>query len=99
MSHAPLELLLDFSVRPDAGGGPGGGALQALINYTAYVLLGACVLAVVVGGGALGLGALSGNYRAGDVGKRSIVGGFFGAVVIVLAAALVRFAQALAGRG
>ena len=92
-------LLLDFTVAPNPGGGPGGGALQTLIDYLAYLLLGACVLAVVVGGGALALGALTANYRAGDLGKRSIAGGFAGAVVIVLAATLVHFAQALAGKG
>lgn len=92
-------LLLDFTVSPNPGGGPGGGALQTLIDYLAYILLGACVLAVVVGGGALALGALTANYRAGDLGKRSIAGGFAGAVVIVLAATLVHFAQALGGKG
>jgi hypothetical protein len=99
MSRATLRLLLDFTVSPNASGGPGGGALQTLINYTAYVLIGGCVLAIVVGGGALGFGSLSGNYRAGDLGKRSIAGGFAGALVILLAAAMVRFAESLAGKG
>jgi hypothetical protein len=99
MTRATLRLLLDFTVSPNAGGGPGGGALQALINYTAYVLIGGCVLAIVIGGGALGFGSLSGNYRAGDLGKRSIAGGFAGALVILLAAAMVRFAESLAGKG
>jgi hypothetical protein len=95
----PVRLVLDFSVTPSAGGGPGGGALQTLIDYLAYILLGACVLAIVVGGGALALGALTANYRAGDIGKRSIAGGFAGAVVILLAATLVRFAATVAGKG
>jgi hypothetical protein len=99
MSLAALRLLLDFTVSPNAGGGPGGGALQTLINYTAYVLIGGCVLAIVIGGGALGFGSWSGNYRAGDLGKRSIAGGFAGALVILLAAAMVRFAESLAGKG
>jgi hypothetical protein len=99
MSRATLRLLLDFTVSPNASGGPGGGALQTLINYAAYVLLGGCVLAIVIGGGALGFGSLAGNYRAGDLGKRSIAGGFAGALVILLAAAMVRFAESLAGKG
>lgn len=99
MTRAAFRLLLDFSVSPDASGGPGGGALQTLINYTAYVLIGGCVLAIVIGGGALGFGSWSGNYRAGDLGKRSIAGGFAGALVILLAAAMVRFAESLAGKG
>jgi hypothetical protein len=99
MTRATLRLLLDFTVSPNAGGGPGGGALQTLINYTAYVLIGGCVLAIVIGGGALGFGSWSGNYRAGDLGKRSIAGGFAGALVILLAAAMVRFAESLAGKG
>jgi hypothetical protein len=99
MTGALVRLLLDFSVTPNANGGPGGGALQTLINYAAYVLLGGCVLAIVIGGGALGFGSLSGNYRAGDLGKRSIAGGFAGALVILLAAAMVRFAESLAGKG
>jgi hypothetical protein len=99
MTRETLRLLLDFTVSPNAGGGPGGGALQTLINYAAYVLLGGCVLAIVIGGGALGFGSLSGNYRAGDLGKRSIAGGFAGALVILLAAAMVRFAESLAGKG
>jgi hypothetical protein len=99
MTGAAIRLLLDFTVSPDAGGGPGGGALQTLINYTSYVLIGGCVLAIVIGGGALGFGSWSGNYRAGDLGKRSIAGGFAGALVILLAAAMVRFAESLAGKG
>ena len=58
------RVLLDFTVNPSAGGGPGGGALQTLIDYLAYILLGACVVAIVIGGGALALGALTANYRA-----------------------------------
>lgn len=88
-----------FGVTPDASGGPGGGALQTLIDYTAYILIGGCVLAIVVGGGSLGFASWSGNYRAGDLGKKSIAGGFLGAVVILLAAALVHFAQTVASRG
>jgi hypothetical protein len=96
--HA-LSLLADFIVSPDASGGPGGGALQTLINYTAYLLIGGCVLSVVIGGGSLGFSAWSGNYRAGDFGKKSIAGGVVGAVVIILSAALVHFGQTLAGKG
>ncbi len=99
MTGRTLALLLDFTVTPNAGGGPGGAALQTLINYTAYILIGGCVLAIVIGGGALGIGSWTGNYRAGDLGKRSIAGGFAGALVILLASALVRFAESLAGKG
>ena len=99
MNPVLSRLLLDFNVTPGANGGPGGGALQTLIDYTAYILIGACVLAIVVGGGSLGFASWSGNYRAGDLGKRSIAGGFVGAVVILLAAAIVKFAQTLAGKG
>jgi hypothetical protein len=99
MTMPLLHILLDFSVTPNPSGGPGGGALQTLIDYTAYILIGACVLAIVVGGGSLALASLSGNYKAGDLGKRSIAGGFVGAVVILLAAAIVRFAETLAGKG
>jgi len=88
-----------FTVTPDAHGGPGGGALQTLIDYTAFILLGGCVLAIVVGGGSLGFAAWSGNYHAGDFGKRAIAGGFMGAVIILLAAGLVHFAGVLAGKG
>jgi len=100
MSPAPvLTVLADFGVTPDASGGPGGGALQSLIDYTAYLLIGGCVLAVVIGGGSLGFSAWSGNYRAGDFGKRAIVGGVGGALVILMAGALVKFASVLAGKG
>ncbi len=97
--NALLAVLAEFSVNLDANGGPGGGALQTLIDYTAYLLMGSCVLAVVVGGGSLGFSAWSGNYRAGDFGKRAIVGGIGGAIVILMAGALVKFAAVLAGRG
>ena len=93
------RLIADFTVTPGANGGPGGNALQTFIDYTAYLLLGASVLAIVIGGGSLGFAAWSGNYRAGDVGKKSIAGGFMGAVVILLASALVKFAQTLAEKG
>lgn len=97
---APLaQAVLSWSINPDPSGGPGGGALQALVNYTAYILIGGCVLAVVVGGGSLGFGSWSGNYRAGDLGKRSIAGGFVGAIVILLAATFITFAQHLAAAG
>jgi hypothetical protein len=99
MTGHVIRLLADFSVNPNPGGGPGGGALQTLIDYAAYILIGGCVLAIVVGGGSLGFAAWSGNYRAGDLGKRSIAGGFLGAVVILLAAALVHFASTVAGKG
>ncbi len=92
-------LLADFSVSPQSGGGPGGNALQTMINYLAYIMLGGCVLAIVLGGGSMGFASWSGNWRAGEFGKKSIAGGFMGAVVILLAAALVKFAQTLAEKG
>ena len=94
-----VGLLADFNVNPQAGGGPGGSALQTLINYLAYILLGGCVLAIVIGGGSLGFASWSGNWRAGDFGKRSIAGGFVGAIVILLAAAAVGFAEHVAQQG
>ena len=94
-----VGLLADFSVNPQSAGGPGGSALQTLINYTAYILLGGCVLAIVIGGGSLGFASWSGNWRAGDFGKRSIAGGFVGAIVILLAAAAVGFAEHVAQQG
>ena len=90
-SHLMVSVLSDVSVRPDPTGLPGGPALQRLLNGLVFVGLLGCVAAVVAGGATWFVGAQSGNFTASMGGRRAVLAGLIGALVIGAAAALVNF--------
>lgn len=76
---------------PDPTGLPGGAALQKLLDGLVFIGLLGCVATIVVGGATWFAGAQSGNFGASLGGRRAVVGGVLGALVIGASAALVNF--------
>lgn len=85
------RLANDVSNRPDPSGLPGGPVLQHLLNGLTFFGLLACVAAVVIGGATWFVGAQAGNYGATHGGRRAVLSGIAGAMVIGAAAAIVNF--------
>jgi hypothetical protein len=79
------------STHPDPSGLPGGAALQHLLNGLVFVGLLSCVAAVVVGGATWFVGSQAGNFTAAIGGRRAVLAGMVGALVIGAAAAIVNF--------
>lgn len=86
-----LHRVMAVTTTPDPSGLPGGAALQKLLNGLVFVGLLACVAAVVVGGATWFVGSQSGNFTASMGGRRAVVAGIIGALVIGAAAAIVNF--------
>lgn len=98
MAAPPLTTaVVALSAVPDPAGLPGGAALQKMLNGLVFLGLIACVGAVVVGGATWFLGAQAGNYNASLGGRRAVVGGIVGALVIGASAAVVNFFYAAGG--
>jgi hypothetical protein len=93
----PSSLLLasrlpaDVSTHPDPSGLPGGTALQHLLNGLVFVGLLSCVAGVVIGGATWFVGSQGGNFTAAIGGRRAVLAGIVGALVIGAAAAIVNF--------
>jgi hypothetical protein len=94
-----VQVLSEFTVSPSPSGGPGANALQVVINWASYLVLGLCVLSVVLGGAATAVGHWSGNHHAARAGKLGVLGGVAGAGLVFLAAALVHFGELLGRAG
>lgn len=92
-----ISVVTDVSTRPDPTGLPGGAALQKLLDGLVFLGLLGCVAAVVVGGATWFLGSQAGNYTASLGGRRAVVSGMAGALVIGAAAAIVNFFFAAGG--
>lgn len=84
-------LARDVSTHPDPSGLPGGSTLQHLLNGLVFVGLLSCVAAVVVGGATWFMGSQAGNFTAAIGGRRAVLAGMVGALVIGAAAAIVNF--------
>lgn len=84
-------LLAEVSTRPDPTGLPGGAALQKLLNGLVFLGLLGCVAAVVAGGATWFVGSQAGNFAASMGGRRAVLAGMVGALVIGAAAAIVNF--------
>jgi hypothetical protein len=82
----------------DPGGLPGGRVLRRMLNGLMYVGLLGCAAAVVVGGATWWLASHGGNYGAAFGGRKAVLAGLAGALVIGGAAGLVNFFYA-AGKG
>jgi hypothetical protein len=91
VGRVAIRLLADVNVRPDPGGLPGGPQLQKLLDGLVFFGLLGCVATVVVGGATWFVGSQAGNYAAAMGGRRAVLAGVVGALVIGAAAALVNF--------
>lgn len=76
----------------DKTGLPGGDSLSHMVGGAMYYGLILCIAAVVIGAATWGLSAYNGNYQGAYLGRRGVLGGFLGAVLIGAAAAIVNFA-------
>jgi len=85
---ASTRFLADVSINPNAEGVPGGGALQRLLNLSAWGGLLVCAIATVIGAAMLGA-------AAGAMGRKVMGGGLAGAALIGIAGALVNWASRL----
>jgi len=89
--RAVQDLILAVSTRPDPRGLPGGPALQRLLNGLVFMGLFACAAAVVAGGATWFVGAQANNFTASMGGRRAVLAGMVGALVIGAAAGIVNF--------
>lgn len=92
------RLLAQVDVSPDITALPGGRQLQQLVDGTAAFALVVLVGAIVGGAVLWAVGAAGSNYGQVGAGKRMVLLGMFGAVIVGGAAALVNFFTALGGQ-
>lgn len=76
---------------------PGTDQLAQLIGGMMTWVLLACVVAVLVGAAAWGLGARTGHYSSQQSGRMMVLGGAVGALVAGAAVAVVNFAFHVGG--
>jgi hypothetical protein len=81
----------EITVRPSWENAPWQAKVQTVLNVTAQAALACCVLSLLVGGAALGIGRITGSYQAGNRGVALMVGGGAGALVVATAAEAVRW--------
>lgn len=81
----------NFSVTPTWDNAPGTDKIQRILNVTAQAGLTCCVLSVLLGGMALGIGRLVGSTQTGFRAGQLIMGGGGGSLIIVFAAKLVNW--------
>ncbi len=80
-----------ITVHPSWENAPWQDKVQTILNVTAQAALACCVLSLLVGGAALGIGRVTGSYQAGNRGVALLVGGGAGALVVATAASVVRW--------
>lgn len=81
----------EFKVTPTWDNAPGTDKIQRILNVTAQAGLTCCVLSVLLGGMALGIGRLVGSTQTGFRAGQLIMGGGGGSLIIVFAAKLVNW--------
>lgn len=91
-------LLAQVDVSPDINALPGGRQLEQLVDGSAAFALVVLVGAIVGGAVLWAVGAAGTNYGQVGAGKRMVLLGMFGAVIVGGAAALVNFFTALGGQ-
>ena len=100
LSGAALVVELAQNAPPDTGSGdvldprvntnfPGAAKVEELVGAIKFLALAACVAALLIGGGAWGLAARSGN--ASTMGRSFCLGGALGAVIVGLAPDIVTY--------
>ena len=92
------RLFAQVDVSPDINALPGGRQLQQLVDGSAAFALVVLVGAIVGGAVLWAVGAAGSNYGQVGAGKRMVLLGMFGAVIVGGAAALVNFFTALGGQ-
>jgi hypothetical protein len=78
-----------LEIHPSWENAPWEPKVHTILNVTAQASLVCCLLAIVIGGGAMGVGRILGSYQSGTRGLQFVLGGAGGALVIVSAPALV----------
>lgn len=89
-------MLRDVSVHPNSTL-PGTAQLTTLVGGLMTWVLLACVVAVLAGAAAWGLGSRSGHLGASQNGRLMVLGGAVGALVAGAATALVNFGFGIGG--
>ncbi|WP_438803275.1 hypothetical protein [Frankia gtarii] len=79
----------DVEVHPNWEDMPEVDTIQRILNVTAQGSLVCCMLAVLIGGGVLGLGRLTGSMGSGSRAAGYIFGGGGGALIIAVSAKMV----------
>jgi len=77
------------TVKPSWENAPWKDKVQTILNVTAQIGVACCVLALLLGGAAMGVGKIAGSYQAGNRGLQLILGGGGGALIIASAASIV----------
>lgn len=83
---------------PDASAVPGAPQLEELLGGAMWLAIAGCVVAIITGSVAIGLGRNGGNPHWAERGKLAVLGGFGGAFLIGAASAIVQFAFSLGSR-
>jgi hypothetical protein len=86
---SPAAVAQEVTVDPSWENAPWVPQVQKILNVTAQMGLACCVLSLLVGGAAMGLGKVAGSYQAGHRGLQLILGGGGGSLVIVSAASII----------
>jgi len=84
-------LHVGVSLNPSAGGLPGSGTLQSLINGVAFWALLAALAGLVIGAATWALGAHTNNYQNATSGRRAVLVSGAAALVIGAAPSLLNF--------
>lgn len=90
-SLALLAARVRIRARPDPSGLPGGATAQKLLNGLVFYGLLSCAGAIVLGGATWYFGSQASNFAAAIGGRRAVLAGMIGALVIGAAAAIVNF--------
>ncbi len=80
-----------ITVNPSWENAPWQDKVQTILNVTAQAALACCVLSLLLGGAAMGVGRITGSYQAGNRGVQLLIGGGGGALVVATAASVVRW--------
>ncbi len=94
MLNAPVAALIavtNVKVNPKAGGLPGSGVLQNMIDGLAFWALLGCVAGMIVGAVVWALASHSNNHHYSANGRSGLLVSAIAALVIGAAAALVNF--------
>lgn len=86
-----IDILAQVSSTPTAGGIPGVGKIQTLINAVQWFALVACLIAIFGGVIAWLGGSRSGHGGAVSGGRIAVAGGALGAFLVGLGPAIINF--------
>ncbi|ONH60411.1 hypothetical protein CcI49_11750 [Frankia sp. CcI49] len=93
-TESPRPSPVPIEVTPDWRDLPGRSKIEDLLDVGAQLGLVCCVGAVIVGGGALGIGRVTGSAPSGIRGWGMVLGGSGGALLITYAPDLIAWISA-----